>query len=789
MNLDYQSAYSYIAAITGQSPDVVQCDFRMVHDQNLSVPGVNLRGTLRDVWQQIVAYNSAGYGAFFVTQQSDGYGVELPNMVGMRCHFIDLDNPATAQQSYAQAMQWGLAPAFTVVSSPGKAHVYWLAQPYGDQQRYTAIQERLSFEFNSDKKCKDAARIMRLPGTFHLKKDKEPTIVTVHGLHGINNRYDVTHFEAFLGHVPIHDIGGNRNDLGTPELAAPSKEWAVQALFAVDPNELDRSEWITVMSAFKQAAWSVMPEQEVYNTFMAWCAQYVGNDPGENHKQYNSIRNTEVGFGNLIRRSPHLSAALRLGKPSAPGFVAPPQQPRSFANASPAPPQPDANPMQPVIPMPQPGVPDSEILSAAEQQVLFRDCYYILERNEIMAPPKRMLNSSSFKAAYGGKLFVITEQGKTTDDPWKAAIQSTLWTIPKIDHTRFLPMKPPMEVVTNALGQSGINTYTPAYINRRAGNPEPFLRHMQLLMPNDNDRKIYMDYLAHVVKYPGYKVPWAPMLQSLPGAGKNLIKEVVEHAIGDPYIYYPKASELVSTGSKFNGWMRDKLIIWVDEIRVDERRDLVEVLKPMITETQLEIEGKGQDQRKEDNWANWLFFSNYKNAIPIDDKERRYAIFYLAIQTMADLISRGMNDAYFDHLYAWMQNGGGKEIMAEYLLSYPIERGSLPMRAPMTSSTEEALKHSRSPLQKLMLEMVTEQKPGFRNGWISQTMFRNAAKQQNIQVRSDTALALCLTDAGFYEIGKPPREFGMEGMGVKPVLWHYDINANVNDYGRSQGYE
>ena len=61
------------------------------------------------------------------------------------------------------------------------------------------------------------------------------------------------------------------------------------------------------------------------------------------------------------------------------------------------------------------------------------------------------------------------------------------------------------------------------------------------------------------------------------------------HAIGNHYTYAPNAKELGSSGSKFNGWMERKLLLIADEIKTDDRRDLIEILKPMISEETLEI--------------------------------------------------------------------------------------------------------------------------------------------------------------------------------------------------------
>src|SRR3546814_14073195 len=76
-----------------------------------------------------------------------------------------------------------------------------------------------------------------------------------------------------------------------------------------------------------------------------------------------------------------------------------------------------------------------------------------------------------------------------------------------------------------------------------AGYCSPFLRHVAALIPNPNDQRILIEYMAHNAQYPGYKIPWAPLIQSTEGAGKNIIKYAMTHVIGDNYTYPANSKE------------------------------------------------------------------------------------------------------------------------------------------------------------------------------------------------------------------------------------------------------
>lgn len=793
MQHDYNMAWAYIDALTQGNAATALIDFRMIHDTDKGAKAVPIRGTLAVCWEAVCKWNLAGYGAHITVNQMDGDGRKLANVQYIRAHVVDLDDLAIVQQAFAAVSAWYPAPSFYVQSSAGKYHVYWPAVPYTGNDRYQVIARKLVAKFNSDPGVIDAAHTLRLPGTFHLKNPSSPQLVKCAGMAGYGYVTSAETMEAALQDIQVSALGaGARTDLGDPEKTAPSWEWAKAVLWAIDPNDLDRLEWIKVTSSFKQSAWLHATEQDIFNEWSNWCAQYSKNDPGENAKQFNDIRNTQLGFDALVRRTPALAAQIRFkraapdprhtlpaGAVSAYGVPATVTQPVTPASVPPMPETPQA-----VVPVEQYG----EFIDEKEARNYFKNCTFVEHFGEMLTPGGRFLGPSAFNAKYGGKIFVISADGDTTDEPWKAATRSRLWTVPKVDHIRFVPMRKPGEHIIDDLGRYGVNTYKPAIIARRSGDVSPFLRHLELIIPDAGDRQGLIDVLRHNAQWPGFKIPWAYLIQSEEGAGKGVLKSVIKHIMGGPYVHFPNAQELIESGSKFNAWMRAKLFIVVDEIKVDERRDMIEVLKPMISEAEIEIQGKGHDQEKEDNYSNWIFFSNYKDAIPIRKNGRRFAIIYSAIQSVDDLLLRGMNQTYFDNLYRWLDVAGGKEIIADWLLSNPIECGSIPMRAPATTSTKEALHQSRGALETLILECVDDNIAGFRGGWASTTAVANMIKARGMKAMAPITISKALEGMGYQHIGRASRAYFSEDANTRAQLYNLDRRVNVAGYGAAQGY-
>lgn len=770
---NFEISYSFIAALTGDA-DNTPVNFRALHDTDKGAKPRVMFDTLANVWAQIVALQNEGYGIFCNVNQLDGCGFHLENVAAIRAHVVDLDN-LSAWQNMEAASAWNPAPSLGVQSSPGKFHMYWFVKPYIGNDFYSFMQRKLRQIFDGDKAVIDASRVMRLPGTLHLKNPSAPHLVTSWP---IGQPTTVEALQQVTQHIDVTEAVSVRHDLGEPSLAAPSLDWLKYALKVSDPNTLDRPEWIAFMSAFKQAGSTLATEDELYAIWAEWCAQYDGNDDGENLKQWRSIRQTQLGWKSIEARVPAVKAMMQFGgtqREVSNPLATNPESPETAPSATPAlpaPPEPDCS---------------GELLTPQEQAIWFKGCYFITEIGKIMTPDNRFLGSTQFNGLYGGKEFVISSKPKVVNEAWQAATRGTLWSVPKVDHVRFFPHLEHSEIFTDDLGRSGINIYKPPMINSTPGDVSPFLRHLELIMPVENDRRILLDYLAHNIKYPGRKIPWAPVIQSAEGAGKGVFKALVRHCMGQSYTHFPNAKELADSGSKFNAWMRHKTFILADEIKVDDRRDMIEVLKPMITEEHIEVQAKGFDQKIEDNFSNWAFFSNYKDCIPTDANSRRFALFFLAIQSAADMSARGMGDAYFKALYDWLR-GDGLANIAHYFQTYDIAEGGVPMRAPDTSSTAEAVVMSRTPLEALVIENSEANVPGFCGGWVSCVAVQKAAREQGMRRPQTRTVQTILEKLGYVRCGKAPRAYFQEGTAIAE-LYHFGNAMDVAGFAAAQpGY-
>jgi len=353
----------------------------------------------------------------------------------------------------------------------------------------------------------------------------------------------------------------------------------------------------------------------------------------------------------------------------------------------------------------------------------FKGMTYVMAPNQILCPDGNLMDQSRFDNMHGGHEFMMDPQNtKPSKSAWEAFTKNRGATFPKVHDICFRPECEP-GVTIQEEGRQLVNTYVPITTPSRQGDASRFIDHVTRMLPDPGDQAILLAYMAALVQHPGVKFQWAPLLVGMEGNGKSLLGTVIEHAVGSRYSHKPNAQDI---DNKFNGWLQGKLFICLEEVYTADRANLIEVLKPLITNDRVEIQSKGQDQRTGDNRANFILFSNHKDAIRKTGTDRRYAVFFTAQQEPGDMERDGMTGGYFPDLYNWLR-AEGYEIVNHWLREYqiPVElnpavmAGGQSHRAPETSSTAEALANSLGGIEQEVMEAVAEGRPGFAGGWIS----------------------------------------------------------------------
>jgi hypothetical protein len=157
-----------------------------------------LTGTPTEVFDSLEDLNQAGYDIFVTINETDGKDIKGANITRVRALFADFDGSPLSNLDRIP-----LKPSFTVDTSPGKYHAYWLIDDCPLDQ-FKPMQQKLAKILDSDPAVCDLGRIMRVPGFYHLKGD--PFVVTIDCPEQVN-RYSFADMKNALSRLaPINEM-------------------------------------------------------------------------------------------------------------------------------------------------------------------------------------------------------------------------------------------------------------------------------------------------------------------------------------------------------------------------------------------------------------------------------------------------------------------------------------------------------------------------------------------------------------------------------------------------------
>ena len=357
------------------------------------------------------------------------------------------------------------------------------------------------------------------------------------------------------------------------------------------------------------------------------------------------------------------------------------------------------------------GPPTDPYCDVLAQRDLFTGHIYIHDCHMVWTPDGLLHTPAQYRVMYGGRVYAMDRDGvKTTRNAWEALTESVDLRCTRVHGLRFRPKMEPGAVILEE-GAPYLNCYLPPDIDAREGDVSPFLNHIADLLPDQNDQRILLDYMAAVVQRQGEKFQWCPVIQGFTGNGKSLLYEILEYAVGKKYSHKVDAKDI---DNRFNAWVQGNILGCVEEIRMAGDRQKAEYLKELITNPRMPIQGKKENQITGDNCMNFIMFSNHKDAVLKTADDRRYAVFYTAQQELRHIHA----DEYYNNLYDWFRLQGGLAFVADYLNKREISINVMG-RAPMTSSTSAAMQESLGVAEQIILDNIELGTLGFRDGIIS----------------------------------------------------------------------
>ena len=235
------------------------------------------------------------------------------------------------------------------------------------------------------------------------------------------------------------------------------------------------------------------------------------------------------------------------------------------------------------------------------------------------------------------------------------------------------------------------------------------LRHIGFLMGGQQERvDTLLSWMAFCTQNMGRKILWAPLIKGIPGDGKTLLGRVMSSVLGQSNVTQVSPKVL---HTDFNGWAEGHCLAILEELKMagHNRHDALNALKPIITNDTVPIHRKGVDEYSVINTTNVMAFTNFTDALPVDDLDRRWWIVFTPFKDIASFASTvgESPDAYFDKLFTLLQDADNLADIRRWLLDYKLPGGFSPHgRAPDTYEKDAMASASTSDNEALLADII-----------------------------------------------------------------------------------
>ena len=207
--------------------------------------------------------------------------------------------------------------------------------------------------------------------------------------------------------------------------------------------------------------------------------------------------------------------------------------------------------------------------------------------------------------------------------------------------------------------------------------------HIEMVCGGKADAKILMQWLAHQVQFPGHKILWAPLIQSVEGIGKSFFSRLLRCGLGVSNVGVVNPSQLTST---FNDWATNVCVNVLEELKIagHNRYEALNAVKPLITDDYIQVNPKGINAYMTPNTANYIAFTNSADALPLGGADRRWWVIQCLLRHYSEVpdyknyfpkLFEGLRD-YEDEVCLWLRD---YEITDDFLNT---------KQAPMTTAKE-----------------------------------------------------------------------------------------------------
>lgn len=231
--------------------------------------------------------------------------------------------------------------------------------------------------------------------------------------------------------------------------------------------------------------------------------------------------------------------------------------------------------------------------------------------------------------------------------------------------------------------------------------------HFAHIIPDSRERALFISYLAYTVQT-RRRINWTVVLQGVEGDGKSFFAALMGAILGSVNVRALDAQQLED---KYTGWAVGQLMTFIEELRLQghSRYDILNKIKPFITNEAINVHPKNVNPYTALNTTSYVAFTNFRDALPIDDNDRRHMILASAWQSGETLRKFLLSEpTYFDDLWGTINGDTARPgALRKWLMEYELHSEFDPKsRAPLTRARKEMVELNKSDVQVAFEELI-----------------------------------------------------------------------------------
>jgi hypothetical protein len=216
----------------------------------------------------------------------------------------------------------------------------------------------------------------------------------------------------------------------------------------------------------------------------------------------------------------------------------------------------------------------------------------------------------------------------------------------------------------------------------------------------------------------------------------------------------------------YTSWAEGRKMVFIEEIRLHDnnRYDILDKMKGYVTDVTVPVRRMQTDGYEIPNVTNYVMFTNYWDALPINKNDRRYFIISTSFQTKSHIDQfRENNPGYFRELYNILSFNG--EAIRWWMLNRKLSdafQAKEPAPGTETKELMRQLSEGSDDMDEFESILRDSEDPLVSESVLSATKLRELGLFGSMQTR---ALGAFLARAGFAAIGRY-RLFGRDDENV-----------------------